>query len=250
MASRMTIATCAPLEQVLCIAILVLSPDPTSTGPKTEPQMSGLTCAATDWAAETARPTATTTTHCSLARNIVLIGITCDPFLAPIICPANSSLFFTATSRSRPHARPPAPPRSAWQSARLIQLDRPLLDPEFSFWPSDQGLYTPTPLCARQISSSHVVPLPAEAALGVEPTRAPAFRPFLRHRSTLMALSSPEFSSQRSPAILPALAAPRSSAACRRTADGSDALPPAGASSTAHASPDGPPSSPAAAGDS
>ena len=90
----------------------------------------------------------------------------------------------------------------------------------------------------------------AEAALGVEPTRAPAFRPFLRHRSTLMALSSPEFSSQRSPAILPALAAPRSSAACRRTADGSDALPPAGASSTAHASPDGPPSSPAAAGDS
>ena len=48
---------------------------------------------------------------------------------------------------------------------------------------------------------------------------------------------------------LPAPAAPRSSAASRRRAAGSDALPQAGASSTAHASPDGPPSSPAAAGD-
>ena len=48
---------------------------------------------------------------------------------------------------------------------------------------------------------------------------------------------------------LPAPAAPRFSAACRRTAAGSDALPPAGASSTAHASPAGPRFSPAAAGD-
>ncbi len=35
-----------------------------------------------------------------------------------------------------------------------------LSDPEFPFWPPDQELYTPTPLCARQISSSHVVPFP------------------------------------------------------------------------------------------
>ena len=101
--------------------------------------------------------------------------------------------------------------------------------PGFPFCPPDQGLYTPTRLSARQISSAHVILLPTEAALDVEPTRAPAFRPFLRHRSTLMALSSPEFSSQRSPAILPALAAPRSSAACRRTAAWSDDLPPGGA---------------------
>ena len=53
------------------------------------------------------------------------------------------------------------------------------------------------------------------------------------------AVSSPEFLGTRSPAILPALAAPRSSAACRRPADGSEALLPAGASSTWHASPAG-----------
>ena len=49
---------------------------------------------------------------------------------------------------------------------------------------------------------------------------------------------------------LPAPAAPRSSATCRRTAVGSDALPPARASSTWHASPAGLRFSPAAAGDS
>ena len=49
---------------------------------------------------------------------------------------------------------------------------------------------------------------------------------------------------------LPALAAPRSSAACRRTAAGSDVLLPGGASSTGRASRAGPRSSPAAAGDS
>ena len=51
------------------------------------------------------------------------------------------------------------------------------------------------------------------------------------------AVSWLNFLGQRSPAILPALAAPRSSAACRRAGAGSDALLPAGASSTAHASP-------------
>ena len=48
---------------------------------------------------------------------------------------------------------------------------------------------------------------------------------------------------------LPGPVAPRSSAACRRTAAGSDALLPAGASSTAHASPAGLQFSPTAAGD-
>ena len=49
---------------------------------------------------------------------------------------------------------------------------------------------------------------------------------------------------------LPAPAAPRSAATCRRTAAGLDVRPPAGASSTWHASRAGPRSSPAAAGDS
>ena len=49
---------------------------------------------------------------------------------------------------------------------------------------------------------------------------------------------------------LPAPAAPRSSAASRRRAAGSDDLPPAGASSIWRASPAGPQFSPAAAGDS
>ena len=49
---------------------------------------------------------------------------------------------------------------------------------------------------------------------------------------------------------LPAPAAPRSSAASRRRVAGSDDLPPAGASSTAHASPAGLQFSPTAAGDS
>ena len=63
-------------------------------------------------------------------------------------------------------------------------------------------------------------------------------------------MSSRDFFGHRSPAILPGPAAPRSSAACRRTAGGSDALPPGGASSTGHASRAGPRSSPAATGDS
>ena len=49
---------------------------------------------------------------------------------------------------------------------------------------------------------------------------------------------------------LPAPAAPRPSAASRRRVAGSDDLPPAGASSTAHASPAGLQFSPTAAGDS
>ena len=122
--------------------------------------------------------------------------------------------------------------------------------PGFPFCPPDQGLCTPTRLSARQISSSHVVPLPAEAALDVEPTRAPAFRAVLRHRSTLVPFLRQAASLHSSRVSLPGQVAPRSSAACRRTAAGSDALPPGGASSTLRASPAGPRSSPAAAGDS
>ena len=65
------------------------------------------------------------------------------------------------------------------------------------------------------------------------------------------ALSSPRGLRCTRPRVsLPALAAPRSSSACRRRAAGSDALLPAAASSTGHASRAGPRSSPAAAGDS
>ena len=87
------------------------------------------------------------------------------------------------------------------------------------------------------------------AALDWKPTGAPAFRVFLRHRSTRVPCLR-RFVALRPRVSLPALAAPRSSAACRRTVAGSDALPPAGASSTAHASPAGPRFSLAAAGDS
>ena len=87
------------------------------------------------------------------------------------------------------------------------------------------------------------------AALDGKPTGAPAFRVFLRHRSTRVPCLR-RFVALRPRVSLPALAAPRSSAACRRTVAGSDALPPAGASSTAHASPAGPRFSLAAAGDS
>ena len=61
-----------------------------------------------------------------------------------------------------------------------------VFQPGFPFCPPNQGFYTPTRLSAHQISSSHIVPLPAEAAVDVEPTHASAFRAFLRHRSTLM----------------------------------------------------------------
>ena len=91
----------------------------------------------------------------------------------------------------------------------------------------------------------------AAAALEGKPTGALAFRAFLRHRSTLVSFLRPGGLRCTRPRVsLPAPVAPRSSAAYRRTAAGSGALPPAGASSTAHASPTGPRFSPAAAGDS
>ena len=127
----------------------------------------------------------------------------------------------------------------------------PANKPGFPFCQPDQGLYTPTRLSARQISSSHVASLPVEAALDVEPSRAPAFRASLRHRSTpMLFLRQADFVALRPGVSRPAPVAPRSSAACRRTAAGSDALLPAGARSTAHASPGGLRFSPAAADDS
>ena len=74
---------------------------------------------------------------------------------------------------------------------------------------------------------------------------------FLRHRSILVPfLRRWGFRCTRARVSLPAPAAPRSSAASRRRAADLDDLPPAGASSTWHASPAGLRLSPAAAGDS
>ena len=56
------------------------------------------------------------------------------------------------------------------------------VEPGFPFCPPNQGFYTPTRLSARQISSSHIVPLPAEAALDAEPTRAPVKLAALQER--------------------------------------------------------------------
>ena len=69
------------------------------------------------------------------------------------------------------------------------------------------------------------------------PTEAPLFWGIPQTPLYTWALSSPGGLRCTRPRVsLPAPAAPRSSAACRRTAAGSDVLPPAGASSTARAS--------------
>ena len=125
--------------------------------------------------------------------------------------------------------------------------------PGFPFCRSDQGLYTPTRLSARQISSAHVMLLPTPVSLGPRST-GNRLEPLLSgHFSDTAPHVCPFFARLRCTRLrvsLPAPAAPRSSATCRRTAAGSDALPPAGASSTWHASPAGLRFSPAAAGDS
>ena len=136
-------------------------------------------------------------------------------------------------------------------SIPLVAIQLNALSRDFHFARRIRAFITPTRLSARQISSSHVASLPVEAALDVEPTRAPAFRASLRHRSTpMLFLRQADFVALRPGVSRPAPVAPRSSAACRRTAAGSDALLPAGASSTAHASPGGLRFSPAAAEDS
>ena len=58
---------------------------------------------------------------------------------------------------------------------RVIGLLRPEpLKTGFPFSPPDQGLYTPTRLSARQISSSHVAPLPDPGGLRFSGCGAPA----------------------------------------------------------------------------
>ena len=114
-------------------------------------------------------------------------------------------------------------------------------------------LYTRGPPSARNSVHRTIVqlqrpsPQPALTCDRLEPLlsghssdTAPHLCPFFVRRASL---HSPRVS-------LPGPVAPRSSAACRRTAAGSDALPPAGASSTSRASPAGLRFSPAAAASS
>ena len=63
------------------------------------------------------------------------------------------------------------------------------LDPGFPFCPPDQGPYTPTRLSARQISSSHVAPLPVEARRGTD--SSPHFQGIPQTPLHTWAISSP-----------------------------------------------------------
>ena len=133
---------------------------------------------------------------------------------------------------------------------------RPLNDPSRDFrftcprWP----LYTPEGRPAHETLVRHsIVPLQRPSAQPVVTCgRLEAL--FSRHFSDTAPPLGHFFANRTALPVprvsLPAPAAPRSSATCRRTAVGSDALPPAGASSTWHASPTGLRFSPAAAGDS
>ena len=126
--------------------------------------------------------------------------------------------------------------------------------PGFPFClPRMAPLYTRGPPSARNSVHRTIVqlqrpsPQPALTCDRLEPLlsghssdTAPHLCPFFVRRASL---HSPRVS-------LPGPVAPRSSAACRRTAAGSDALPPAGASSTSRASPAGLRFSPAAAASS
>ena len=114
-------------------------------------------------------------------------------------------------------------------------------------------LYTQRQRSARNPCSSQHRP----ASEAVSSARA-AVRPLKSLRSGRSADTAPDVcpfgrqvAAPHGPRVsLPAPAAPKSAAACRRTAAWSDALLPAGASSTGHALRAGPRSSPAAAGDS
>ena len=129
-----------------------------------------------------------------------------------------------------------------------------IFEPGFPFClPRMAPLYTRGPPSARNSVHRTIVqlqrpsPQPALTCDRLEPLlsghssdTAPHLCPFFVRRASL---HSPRVS-------LPGPVAPRSSAACRRTAAGSDALPPAGASSTSRASPAGLRFSPAAAASS
>ena len=142
--------------------------------------------------------------------------------------------------------------------ADFLEMAEHLLEqgykPGFPFClPRMAPLYTRGPPSARNSVHRTIVqlqrpsPQPALTCDRLEPLlsghssdTAPHLCPFFVRRASL---HSPRVS-------LPGPVAPRSSAACRRTAAGSDALPPAGASSTSRASPAGLRFSPAAAASS
>ena len=73
-------------------------------------------------------------------------------------------------------------------------LAAPLFYPGFPFCPPDQGLYTPTRLSARQISSAHVIPLPTPVRWGRarrETDWSPCFQGISQAPLHTCALSSP-----------------------------------------------------------
>ena len=130
---------------------------------------------------------------------------------------------------------------------RRLNLGFPICPPRMA------PLYTQRQRSARNPCSSQHRP----ASEAVSSARA-AVRPLKSLRSGRSADTAPDVcpfgrqvAAPHGPRVsLPAPAAPKSAAACRRTAAWSDALLPAGASSTGHALRAGPRSSPAAAGDS
>ena len=104
--------------------------------------------------------------------------------------------------------------------------------PGFPFCPPDQNLYPPTRLSARQMSSSHVILLPAPVSLGPRSTWN-RLKPLLSGHSSdtaphVCSVFSRRTSLQSPRVSLPARVVPRSFAACRRTAAWSDALLPGG----------------------
>ena len=135
----------------------------------------------------------------------------------------------------------------------IVKLPRRARYPEFPFWPpGSEPFYTNAaserpdffiPRCSAP-NSRQLGPRSTGNRLG--PLLSGHFSDTAPHVCRVFAMRA----SLHSPRIsLPAPAAPRSSAASRRKAAGSDDLPPAGASSTWHASPAGLQFSPTAAGD-
>ena len=154
-----------------------------------------------------------------------------------------SSCCLTKTDSATTDRRPPGP----------ISRARVAIRPGFPIYlPQMAPLYTREPPSARNSVRRTIVQLQRPSPQPTLTWNRP--EPLLSgHFSDTAPHSCPFFASLRCtrPRVsLPAPAAPRSSAASRRRVAGSDDLPPAGASSTAHASPAGLQFSPTAAGDS